>query len=172
MNTKQATSPASSSKTRPYFLQGRSCGDCVLLAGLPEESPARGTLLRAIRGLAAGRAGTCTVLLAGVLALSEKYPEAAPTPAPKNDLLDTFVPVGWPGALSVSPSHPVAEFISRFEARARLHGGISCAQISRLDWGAGRAAGLAEAYPPEQCVALADAAVADLRELMQPAPPG
>ena len=65
----------------------------------------------------------------------------------------------------------MAEFTRRFEARARqAHGGVSCSEISGVDWTAGPAARLESGYPPAQCQALADAAAADLKELLDAGP--
>lgn len=172
MTASESASPAAPS-TRSMFLDGRSCGECLLeTADLP-DSPARDAMLRAVRGLSGGRGGTCTLLLAGLLALAERYPDADSQPRPANDLLDTFVPAGAPGSDAVRLSQAITEFKSRFETRAnRDHGGITCSAISKLDWEAGGRASLPSGYPPDECVALADAALADLNELLAAAPGG
>lgn len=165
------------SPTGRYFAEGRSCGECLLLAARLRKGQARAALVRAVRGLAGGKAGTCTLMIAGALALAESKAQPEATIQPANDYLETFVPAGWPGSDAGKTPPAVAEFMDRFETHAkRLGAGTMCHQISGADWDGGAAATVAGMYRRDACIALADAAVADLDELLPAAgasrPPG
>ena len=160
-----STSRASS--TRPFFEQGYSCGESLLLASSIGEGPTRETLLRCIRGLSGGRGITCTLLIAGLLALAERHAPPEKSPRPHSEWLDAFDAPGAPGSPEGRPSPQVAEFKARFEARAmNRHGGMSCTVISDTDWDGGRPAALSGTFPPEDCVRMADAVLEDLDELL------
>jgi len=158
------------SKTSPtsaFFEQGYSCGECLLLAAKLEEGSARDILLRCVRGLSGGRGVTCTLLIAGLLALAERHAPPERAPAPQSEWLDAFDAPGAPGAPETRPAWQVAEFKSRFEARVMTrHDGMSCVAVSDTDWDGGRPAALSGTFPPDECVELADAAVEDLNELL------
>ncbi len=155
------------SGTGAYFAEGRSCGECLLLAAPLRKGQARSALVRALRGLAGGKAGVCTLMVAGALALAERETEPPASPRPGSDYLDVFVPPGWPGSDSARPPPRVAEFMARFEAHARRLGvGTMCNEISGADWGGGKASAATGGYRRETCIALADAAVADLGEML------
>jgi len=160
--------PASkTSPTRALFEQGYSCGECLLMAADLKEGPSRDLLLRCIRGLSGGRGGTCTLLTAGLLALAERHAPPERAPRPHSEWLEAFDAPGAPGAPENRPAWQVAEFRSRFEARAMTrHGGISCLAVSDTDWDGGRPAALSGTFPPSDCVLMADAAVDDLDELL------
>ena len=156
------------SHTRALYEQGYSCGECLLLASNVEEGPTRDILLRCIRGLTGGRGVTCTLLTAGLLALAERHAPPARAPRPHSEWLDAFDAPGAPGAPESRPAWQVAEFRSRFEARAmHRHGGMSCLAISDTDWDGGRPAALSGTFPPDDCLHAADAAVEDLNELLE-----
>lgn len=132
-----------------------------------KEGPSRDLLLRCIRGLSGGRGGTCTLLTAGLLALAERHAPPERAPRPHSEWLEAFDAPGAPGAPENRPAWQVAEFRSRFEARAMTrHGGISCLAVSNTDWDGGRPAALSGTFPPSDCVLMADAAVDDLDELL------
>ena len=137
-----------------------------------EDGPARDLFLRCIRGLIGGRGGTCTILIAGLLALAERHALPERAPRPHSEWLDAFDAPGAPGAPETRPAWQVAEFRSRFESRAMTrHGGISCLDVSLTDWAGGRPAALSGTFPATGCVQLADAAVADLNELLEAVQP-
>jgi hypothetical protein len=160
------------SPTGRYFAEGRSCGECLLMAARLRKGQARAALVRAVRGLAGGKAGTCTLMIAGALALAESKAQPEATLRPANDYLETFVPAGWPGSETGKAPPAVAEFMNRFETHAkRLGAGTMCHEISGADWDGGAAATVASAYKRDVCIALADAAVADLDELLPAAGP-
>jgi hypothetical protein len=160
------------SPTGRYFAEGRSCGECLLLAARLRKGQARAALVRAVRGLAGGKAGMCTLMVAGSLALAESKPEPEATRQPVNDYLESFVPAGWPGSDVGKAPPAVAEFMTRFEAHAkRLGAGTMCHEISGADWDGGAAASVTGMYRRDKCIALADAAVADLDELLPAAGP-
>lgn len=161
------------SKTRQMFEAGRSCGECLLLAAEWSESPAgpgsagREVLLRSIRGLSAGRAGTCSLLVAGLLAIAERTEPDAGRGLPSNDWLATFVPNGGPGSDLARGNPKLNEFRRRFEERVRReYDGIACAEISRADWGTGHPVTSQAQFPDDNCVRLADATVSDLDDIL------
>ncbi|MBI4305924.1 MAG: hypothetical protein HY678_06350 [Chloroflexi bacterium] len=161
----------SKSPTRRYFKEGYSCGECVILALDLAPGPQRETLLSASRGLGAGRAVTCTAMLAGLMAIGTLSPQPARRPNPTNDLLDSYLPAGGPGASTAQDMVPAREFRARFEERARVYGrGTSCAGISRVDWDRRDPNAAPAGYPPHICVALADAAVEEAVKLLPHAP--
>ncbi|MBM3957214.1 MAG: hypothetical protein FJ313_04095 [Gemmatimonadetes bacterium] len=160
-------SATSASPTRPFFEQGYSCGEALLLASKLEDGRTRDTLLRCIRGLSGGRAVTCTLLIAGLLALAERHAPPSRAPRPHSEWLDAFDAPGAPGSPESRPAPQVAEFKARFDARAmHRHGGLSCFLISDVDWNGGRPAGLKGTFPPDDCVRMADAVLEDLNELL------
>ena len=161
------------SKTRKMFEAGRSCGECLLLAAEWSESPGRPespgheVLLRAVRGLSAGRAGVCSLLVAGLLAIAEQAESDSGRDAPSNDWLETFVPNGGPGSLLARGDPKLNEFRRRFEERVRReYNGIACAEISRADWGTGHPVTSQAPFPDDDCIRLADATVSDLNEIL------
>ena len=152
------------SVTRPLFESGRSCGECLLLATDGPENPGRDVLLRSIRGLSAGRAGTCSLLVAGLLAIAECTDAESDRDLPSNDFLETFVPDGAPGSQLSRGSSKLNDFRRRFEDRVRRdHAGIACAEISRADWGTGNPVTSQAPFPDDNCVRLADATVAGVK---------
>ncbi|NQW18144.1 MAG: hypothetical protein HQ478_11745 [Chloroflexi bacterium] len=159
----------SSSVSRSLFEQGRSCGECVLLASDVVPIPQLDTLLAASRGLAAGRAGMCNVLLTGLMILGVANPDPDPDPRPTNDFLGAFIPPGAPGASDVQRIGKANEFKSRFEAKANELGvDTTCADISGIDWARHDPLAVPDnTYPPAKCVALADAAIEHLKELLE-----
>ncbi|MBI4219683.1 MAG: C_GCAxxG_C_C family protein [Chloroflexi bacterium] len=163
------TSEGSKSPTRRYFKEGYSCGECVILALDLEKGPGREALLSAARGLGAGRGETCTAMLSGLMAIGALTPSPAPRPRPTNDLLDSFLPPGGPGASVVQNMERAREFKARFEERARVYGrGTTCAGISRIDWNRRDPNAAPAGYPPHICVALSDAAVEEVNRLVRP----
>jgi hypothetical protein len=140
----------------------------MLMASKLPAGPAREALIRSVRGLAGGRAGTCTLLIAGLLALSGHAPDRQSLPVPaRNDLLETFVPDGWPGSETAASAEAASEFASKFETAARrIAGGVTCAAISGVDWLGGKSEKLDQGYPPAKCIVLADAAVEELDGLL------
>ncbi len=155
------------STTRELFAMGRTCGECLLLASQRLDGPGRDVLLRSIKGVSAGRAGTCALLVTGLLVIAAQDGEGPDSDIPYNDLLETFVPDGAPGSQSVRGHAKLNEFRQRFEERVRLdHTGIACAEISRADWGAGLPVTNQASFPDENCVRLADSTVADLNEIL------
>ena len=160
-------SAAKASPTRPFFDQGYSCGEALLMASRLEEGPTRETLLRCLRGLSSGRAVTCTLLIAGLLALAERHAPPTHEPRPDSEWLDAFDAPGAPGSPERRAAPQVAEFKARFDARAmHRHNGTTCSLISDVDWGGGRPAALQATFPPEACVQMADAVLEDLNELL------
>lgn len=161
------------SKTREMFEAGRSCGECLLLAADWADGPGRiessgrEVLLRSVRGLSAGRAGTCALLVAGLLAIAERTEADSARDLPSNDWLETFVPNGGPGSQLARGNPKLNEFRRRFEERVRHeYQGISCAQISQADWGTGHPVTSQAPFPDANCIRLADATVSDLNEIL------
>jgi hypothetical protein len=155
------------SSTRELFRSGRTCGGCLLLASERAEGPGQEVLLRVIKGVSTGRAGTCSLLVAGLLVIAEQNDSESSNDLPYNDMLETFVPAGAPGSQLARGNSKLNEFRRRFEERVRReHTGIACAEISRADWGAGLPVTNDVPYPDESCVQLADSTVADLNELL------
>lgn len=166
MVSAQSATP-SRSATRPFFAEGRSCAECVLLAADLPAGPQRDALLAAVRGLGAGRAVTCAAMLAGLMALGVWGPAGKPRSRPMNDLLDSYLPPGSPGSSPVQDMAAPEEFKSRFEAAARIYNrGTTCIGLSRMDWDRHDAAGAPAGYPPHICVRLADVAVEELNRLI------
>ncbi|MBT3942971.1 MAG: hypothetical protein HOC77_10665 [Chloroflexi bacterium] len=160
-------STSSTSLTREMFRAGRTCGECLLLAAEQVDGPGKDVLLRAVKGLSAGRAGTCSLLVAGLLVIAEKDDPESHADIPYNDLLETFVPDGGPGSHMARGNHKLNEFKRRFEDRVRKdHKGMSCADITEADWGSGLPVTSPGPYPDETCVSLADATVSDLNEIL------
>lgn len=159
------------SEIRKMFEAGRTCGECLLLASKCPESPGREVLLRAIRGLSAGRAGTCSLLVAGLLTIAEQTDPESDHGLPSNDWLETFIPAGAPGSQLARGSSKLNEFRRRFEERVRRdHRGIACAEISRADWGTGHPVTSQAPFPDDDCIRLADATVSDLNNILADAP--
>ncbi len=127
----------------------------------------RSALVRAVRGLAGGSAGMCTLAIAGALALAERDSSLQTAARPSNDYLETFLPAGWPGSDGARPPAPATEFMARFTAHAkRLGVGTACHEVSGVDWQGGNGAARDAAFRRDRCVAIADAAVTDLNELL------
>jgi len=161
------TDVSATSTVRPLLEQGYSCGEALLLAANIEKGPVRDTLLRCIRGLSGGRGITCTLLTAGLLALAERHAPPERAPRPHNEWLDAFDAPGAPGSPESRVAPQVAEFRSRFEARTMSrHGGMTCLDVSDIDWGGGRPAAVTEEFPIRDCVSMADATLEDLNELL------
>ncbi len=160
-------SKTTDSPTRKLFEAGRTCGECLLIASDWPRSPASDVLLRSVKGLSAGRAGTCSLLVAGLLVIAEQNESESGNDLPYNDLLETFVPDGAPGSQLARGNSKLNEFRRRFEERVRRdHSGLACAQISNADWGAGLPITNQAPYPDEKCVELADSTVSDLDEIL------
>ena len=112
-------------------------------------------------------AGTCSLLVAGLLVIAEQDDKEPPVDTPYNDLLATFVPDGGPGSNVARGSRKLNEFKRRFEERVRRdHKGIACAEITDVDWGGGLPVTSPGLYPDVACVSLADATVSDLNEIL------
>ena len=156
------------SPTEPLFRAGRSCGECLILASRLEAGPKFDALLSASRGLAAGRGEVCNVLLTGMMALGDLPPdEDQDDERPVNDFLDTYRSTGAPGASEAQNLDAPTKFKSRFEERLlREFGGITCADISGIDWSRRDAMAAPGGFPSETCQALTDAALEDLNELL------
>lgn len=156
-----------SSPTRALMEQGRTCAESVLLAADLPEGADRKTLLAAVRGMGAGRSVVCAAMLAGLLAIGVWGPGARQRRPPLNDLLDSYVPPGGPGASDVQEMPESERFKQKFEAVARRYGrDTSCNDLSRLDWGRHDAAGAPAGYPPHVCVRMADTAVEELNSII------
>jgi hypothetical protein len=164
---RQNMASVEASPTRRYFAEGRSCAECVLLAADLPSGPERDALVAAARGLGAGRAVTCAAMLAGLMALGVWGPAAKPRSRPMNDLLDSYLPPGSPGASPAQNMAAPEQFKARFESAARVYNrGITCAGLSHMDWGRRDPAGAPAGYPPHICVKLADVAVEELNRLI------
>lgn len=155
------------SPTRALMELGRTCAESVLLAADLPEGTDRNTLLAAVRGMGAGRSVVCAAMLAGLLAIGVWGPAARRRRPPANDLLDSYLPPGGPGASEAQEMTESERFKQRFEAVARKYGrGTGCAGLSRIDWGRHDAAGAPAGYPPNLCVRLADTAVEELNTIL------
>ena len=156
------------SPTEPLFRAGHSCGECLILASRLEAGPKLDALLSASRGLAAGRGEVCNVLLAGMMALGDRpTEEETGEERPVSDFLDTYRPAGAPGASEAQDLDAPTRFKSRFEERVlREFGGVTCTDISGIDWSRRDPLAAPGGFPSDICQSLADAALEDLNELL------
>lgn len=151
---------------RELFARGYSCGECLLRAVGGVEGPEREALIRAVQGFADGRAVTCSLLLAGLLALSERRPtdESGPS-APTTDWLDAFVPPSVSRLRESRRERMLSEFRHRFESRAAKRlGGTRC----RMAFPGDDPEPISSAFSRAQegCIELAEHTARDLSQLL------